>query len=664
MSLKLLNSASARVRSAHPSYSLAAVCALSVVYVGLYLVVFISYTWALLLLVALTPFALALCGARNGVGALGVVGLASAVLWFFGNLFYATYNWAAVLALALLHAGIIVACGASLRWWYRATRIPLALLLPITFVAGEFLRLLGPLGVPTGLLALSFHKQLWMIQIADLGGIDLVSFAIASVNGALADVLLAASAGDPLAVGRLGQTPARPSQRRWRFTETPYNSVAGVAVLWIGIACYGAFRLHESQQTMQPGPIVGVVQSDIPMTGGIENGFDSHLFLEEMLALSAQSAASNPPPQLIVWPETMAVVPPLNSEWLQTKNVPAASLRESEEFERALRDWTTRAGIPLLVGTRAIVPLRDNPKAVDVYNSAIRFDPGLGQNSQRQDKQRLFPLAEFIPWRGTFIHTLLERWLAPHSSVPWSGGWYARGEQRQVFELRATSAANAPLHYAISMCVELCYAESCGTFLRNAHGGKAADFFVNMSNDGIFQRNRAQVWHAAMSSFRAVEARVGIARSSNTGISGFVKPTGEMYGEVVNTRGQSWTGLGAPELSRIAALVKFRREHADELATNPALAAHVTSEIAAIEELRRAAGVSGQSTQRLYVDSRRTLYSRIGDLFPWLLVIFTGAGFLPPFGQIARRARSAGGPEKSLMHSRSEARNTHWGAGE
>ncbi len=603
----------AQVRSARHSYSLAAVCVLSALYVALYLAVFISYRWAPLLLVALTPFALALCGARNGVLALGIVGVASAVLWFFGNLFFATYNWVAVFALALLHAGIIVACGASLRWWHRATRLPLALLLPMTFVAGEFLRLLGPLGVPTGLLALPFHKQLWMIQIADLGGVYLVSFAIASVNGALADVLLG-------------------GWRRARF------SVAGVAVGWIAIACYGAFRLHESQQTMRPGPIIGVVQPDIPMTGGIQHGFDSRVFLQEMLALSDQSAARQPPPQLIVWPETMAVVPPLNSEWLRMKNVAGESLRASEEFEQALREWTRRAGIPLLVGTTAVASRRDNPKALDVYNSAIRFDPKLGQNAQRQDKQRLFPLAESIPWRGTFIHTLLDRWVASHSSVPSSGGWYTRGEQREVFELPATTTPSAPLHYAVSMCVELCYAESCGTFLKNAHGGKAADFFVNMSNDGIFQRNRAQVWHASMSAFRAVEARAGIARSSNTGISGFVKPTGEMYGEVVNARGESWTGLGAPELPRIAALVKFRQEHAAELATGPALAAHVTSEIAAIEELRRAAGVSGQSTQHVYVDSRRTVYSCIGDLFPWLLVIFTGAGLLATLVQATRRA--------------------------
>jgi apolipoprotein N-acyltransferase len=562
--------------------------------------------------------------------ALGIVGVASAVLWFFGNLFFATYNWVAVLALAIFHAGIIVACGASLRWWYRATRLPLALLLPITFVAGEFLRLLGPLGVPTGLLALSFHRQLWMIQIADLGGIYLVSFAIASVNGALADVLLAVP---------WTQT-WRDSPRRVHARAQARLSVIAVTLLWLFIACYGAYRLHESQQTMRSGPVIGVVQSDIPMTGGIENGFDSRLFLQEMLALSDQSAANRPPPQLIVWPEAMAAVPPLNREWLQAPNGDATLLVASQEFDRALRDWTTRAGIPLLVGTEAIVPQRDNPKAAELYNSAIRFDPGLGQNAQRQDKQRLFPLAETIPFRGTFIHTLLEQSVSSHSSVPLGTG-FTRGEQRHVFELPTPTATSPPLHYTISMCIELCYAESCGTFLQNTRGGKAADFFVNISNDGIFQRNRAQVWHAAMSSFRAVEARAGIARSSNTGISGFVKPTGEMYGEVVNARGQSWTGMGAPELPRIAALVKFRRDHAAELATDPALAAHVTSEIAAIEELRRAAGVSGQSTQRLYVDSRRTLYSRTGDIFSWILVIFTTAGLL---GLLGRKVASAKRP--------------------
>lgn len=577
-------------------------CGLSALYAALYLPAFDPYHWAPLLFVALVPFALALCGARNRILALVPVAIASAVLWFLGNLFFATYNWVAVVALAILHGGIIVACGASLQWWYRVTRLPLALLLPTTFVAGEFLRLAGPFGVPTGLLALGFHRQLWMIQIADLGGIYLLSFAIASVNGALADVLLK-------------------GWQRARF------SVAGVVAAWIAIACYGAFRLHESKLTMRPGPIIGVVQSDIPMTAGIEHGFDSRLFLQDMLALSDQSAASRPPPQLIVWPEAMAAVPPVNREWLQAPNPDRALLVASQEFDRALRDWTTRVSIPLLVGTEAVTPQRDHPKAADLYNSAIRFDPVLGQNAQRQDKQRLFPLAETVPFRGTFIHTLLERSVGSHGSVPLGSG-FTPGEQRHVFALPASTATHAPLHYTISMCIELCYAEGVGTFLQNARGDKAADFFVNISNDGIFQRNRAQVWHASMSAFRAVEARAGIARSSNTGISGFVKPTGEMYGEVVNARGQSWTGLGAPELPRIAALVKFRREHADEIASDPVIAKKVRDEIDAIEALRCRAGITGQSTQTVYVDSRRTLYSRAGDVLPWGLILFTSVGYM------------------------------------
>jgi apolipoprotein N-acyltransferase len=599
------------VRSPRHSYSLLAVASLSAIYAVLYLAVFVSYTWAPLLLVALAPLALAVVGAKNGATGIAVVTMASAVLWFCGNQFFATYNAVAVLALSLLHAAIIGACAVALRWWHRATGWPLALLLPVTFVAGEYLRLAGPLGVPTGLIALGFHPHLWMIQIADLGGIYLVSFAVVAVNGAIADLVLG--------------------------TGWARRSIVAVALLWLGIAGYGNYRLAQSRTTMQPGPVIGVIQPDIPMTGDIAHGFDARQFLGEVLAFSDQSAANQPRPELIVWPETMAVVPPLNREWLEAEGARGELAAQSGEFEQALREWTTRSGVPLLVGTGAVLPGSDRSHEPLVYNSAIRFDPGSGQFSQRQDKQRLFPLSESIPWAGTPLHDWINRWIASHATLP-ALGWYTRGAQRNVFAL--ASSGGPSFHYAISMCVELCYAESCGTFLGNAQGGKAADFFVNMSNDGIFQRNRAEVWHASMSAFRAVEARVGIARSSNTGISGFVKPTGQMYGEVVNARGQSWTGMGAPELPRIAALVKYRQDHADEITRDPAVAKKVQDEIAAIEALRREAGVSGQSTQTVYIDSRRTLYSRIGDCFAWTLVALTLFGFFLPLFHLRKRAPS------------------------
>jgi hypothetical protein len=52
--------------------------------------------------------------------------------------------------------------------------------------------------------------------------------------------------------------------------------------------------------------------------------------------------------------------------------------------------------------------------------------------------------------------------------------------------------------------------------------------------------------------------------------------------------------------------MNFRRAHTAELETDPAFAAKVPREFAAIEKLRRTTGVSGQSTQLLYVDPRWT----------------------------------------------------------
>lgn len=586
--------------------SLKATWALSAVYVALYLAAYYSFACGPLLLVALTPFAVAVCGATKGGAASAVITFASFLLWFFGNLFFATYNWAALLALTLLHALIIGLSAIALRWLHKTTKLPLALLLPVTFVAGEFIRLAGPLGIPTGILSLGLHRHLWIIQVADLGGSYLVSFAIAAVSGAIADVWL----------------------QGW--SRSLWRSVLPVALGWVAIASYGSYRLAQARHTMRAGPTIGVVQSDIPMTGNVSLGYDRERFLHEMLALSDQSAATQPKPSLVVWPESMDVLPPLNSEWLTAKQVSGELLRTSQAFDSALHEWTSRNGVPLLVGCDAVLPNEGPPITWTNYSAALLIPPRGSEQPERHYKQRLFPICETIPWPHTFVHERIKDWVDSFSSQH-TYAWRTPGSEQTIFRLK--QAATAPLRYTVAMCVEICYAKPCGIFLKSKQGLKPIDFLVNISNEALFQRNRALVFEAAMSSLRAVEGRIGIARSSNTGISGFVKPTGEMYGEVRNDRGEVWTGLGAPELPRIARLLEYRRAHAEEIGKDPAVTQYVRDEIAAIEAFRRKAGITGQSTQTVYVDSRRTLYSRIGDVLPWTLVLFTSGALL---GQLAQ----------------------------
>jgi len=73
--------------------------------------------------------------------------------------------------------------------------------------------------------------------------------------------------------------------------------------------------------------------------------------------------------------------------------------------------------------------------------------------------------------------------------------------------------------------VIICY-ESVFENLSRDYRRRGADFLVNITNDAWFGRTAATYQHAAHLVMRAIENRVGIARSANTGISEFVDPLG------------------------------------------------------------------------------------------------------------------------------------------
>ena len=57
---------------------------------------------------------------------------------------------------------------------------------------------------------------------------------------------------------------------------------------------------------------------------------------------------------------------------------------------------------------------------------------------------------------------------------------------------------------------------------------RGADFLVNITNDAWFKRTSSPYQHLQASVFRAVENRIFLVRSANTGISGFIAPSGKI----------------------------------------------------------------------------------------------------------------------------------------
>ena len=71
----------------------------------------------------------------------------------------------------------------------------------------------------------------------------------------------------------------------------------------------------------------------------------------------------------------------------------------------------------------------------------------------------------------------------------------------------------------------ICY-ESAFEDLGRRYRRGGADFLVNITNDSWYGRTAAPYQHAAHLVMRAIETRMGIARSASTGISQFVDPLG------------------------------------------------------------------------------------------------------------------------------------------
>jgi len=542
------------------------------------------------------------------------------------------YGKIGIHVLLLWQAITLIPVALSLRWgWRRGVRM--VWFFPLVWVGGEYLRMLGPIGFPFCSLALPVYEQLWLIQVADLGGLHLVSAVVAMGSGLLLDIWKSISRGDGLA---------------WRELRP---SGVGFAAVLILVSAYGGIRLNQIERGLQPGPVIAVIQPDIPLTGGEDGDYDWKRLLRELQAMSEEAAKAEPRPQLIVWPEAMSVWPLYNPGYFEQPfveslfpeiaaagiDLPRDELAAHWDTRRAgyqredaaLRAWVRDLGIPLLFGQVHKSPVeRDGALVFAKYNAARLIRPHGDGLPEHQLKIRLFPGGEYLPGGRERLRTLagtsdyFTDWIGSMADIQ-------PGRVRETFDLPAANG-DAPASFIVSICGEILFPESSGVYdYRDER-----PFHITIANEGRFQRNRALLVTYMSQPFRAIEARRAIARSANTGISGFVSPTGRLYGQVTNADGKHRTGLG---LAEQAAIEEFQ-QRARSFAENPDCRAagcspslELVEQAGEIRRLRAEAGVSGFSVARIDISSHGTLYQRIGDAFPRFSLVVLGLATVAAF---------------------------------
>jgi apolipoprotein N-acyltransferase len=188
-------------------------------------------------------------------------------------------------------------------------------------------------------------------------------------------------------------------------------------------------------------------------------------------------------------------------------------------------------------------------------------------------KVHLVPFGEFVPFKKSWP------WLREQlmSLSPYDFDWTVEpgdpGQTPFTIPYRIAgegqgTPGTATARFQVAICYEDAMAYRIRDMARPAAPGrpKAIDFLVNISNDAWFNGSVELDQHLNLCTLRAIENRLPIVRSVNTGVSAIIQSDGRIERPVTDADGNR----------------RF---------------------------------VAGQTFGRLLLDGRVTVYTRIGDLF-------------------------------------------------
>jgi len=515
LSLRRLNSAGLRVWSA-----IKAALPLSppfVVSAVILMVIQPPLGWGFLAWAAMAPFILA-CRPSAEPRPLALAAYLIGLVYWLVSLYWMVPITIVGWAVFCLYSALLWPILALSLRFCRAKRIPLFLGTAVLIVGVERMQGLFLGGFPWRLLGHSQYANITIIQIADIFGAGGVSFLIGMVNGLLAGLIIALCKRNGL---KTAQAPRR--------TVRVAAEVAAVSIAVAVAILYGRWRIAQSEEFIKDGPVVASLQSNIPQS--LKRTFmASREIFDDLMEQSKVSVEAGA--ELVIWPETM-VQATLNREVLAVLD-PNHAWRFLDE---ALREHSKDTAY-VLVGAYAGAPNDAGTALVEQFNSAFLYKPDGRQYEKRYDKIHLVPFGEVLPFRKTLpaVYKLLMKFTPKELNYDYSLDY---GSEYTVFEMTGgPSKQPESYRFSVIICYEDVVPYIARKFALDERGSKRIDWLVNISNDGWFVRfdddsgavrpSTELAQHAATCVFRAVENRLCIIRSVNTGISCLIDSLGNI----------------------------------------------------------------------------------------------------------------------------------------
>ncbi len=323
-------------------------------------------------------------------------------------------------------------------------------------------------------LGASQYKLTAITQIADVTGILGVTFLLVYGNALIYTII----------------------ERRLNRQSFDWRPAAVFITVIALVLVYGTVRIHGVEQDIAAADhlTVGLVQANRGMQ-------EKHLYrnqvLQEHQEMSRKMTFSHPV-DLIVWPENI--------------QASAITSRTGQLPPGLLGDF----GAPVLFG--AILKI-DTGRETRFYNSAVLAD-SREQMIGTYDKMVLVPMGEYIPFGDTF--PILYSW-SPYSGRLWPG------ENLEPLMLGSHAIS-------INICYEDIFPGQIRMLMKGGKDHLIPEVMFNLTDDSWYGDTIEPMEHLALASFRSIEHRRTLVRSTTTGISAIIDPLGRL-----NLRTGQWT---------------------------------------------------------------------------------------------------------------------------
>jgi len=343
---------------------------------------------------------------------------------------------------------------------------------PLVWVSLEYIRSFLFSGFPWELIGYTQFTKLPIIQISDIFGVYGVSFFVVLSNVTVFLAYLYLTRTD------------------WQNTKVNTRLTVGSIMTFVLIFCsvwfYGKMKIQSIGNLISSSPStrVTIVQGNIDQDKKWDPAFQKTSAKKYVkLSLSAKKQK----PNLVVWPETA-------TPFYFLHNV---------ELSNIVQKGIADVGTDFLIGSPSFRPRLN---VIEYYNSAFLVGPA-GNVYGKYDKAHLVPFGEYVPFK---------EWLPFLGKMVASVGDFHRGQKGHTIQW-------GRYRIGIQICYEIIFPNLSRAMTKNN-----AALLINITNDAWYGRSSAPYQHFSMAIFRAVENRRSLIRSANTGISGFIDPSGKV----------------------------------------------------------------------------------------------------------------------------------------